>query len=1196
MTAPRRALALTQLEDRTTPATLGAFSVVPQLGSLVYEASGTGFVGTTVAADGFESGDLGPAWSTYSSDAQGRVRVTGSSGTAAGAFALVMDRTPSGANTLNEAVWHVETPGVASPLLRFSHAQFNDEFTSIGTTPFTGHRNADGIAVSNDGVTWYPIWSPPGQAAEAWVEYTLDVAARVGLAGGTLDPASYFVKFQQFDNFPVPTDGRGWDSIAVVGPGAADTTTFTVDPGQTLTIQVDGGAILQPDIRLTTGGATVATATAPAPGGIAELHTVRVPGRLADGTPGPVTYTLEVGGVTGNLGAYSVRVVLNAALEAEGSGGTRNDTPAGAQSLDPVFLQLNRAGTADPSGRQPQRAAVLGRTDVSPSSGLVAEAEPNEPTDLPPLPTADTFAQDVDAAEWVDGIDPFEGVPAAQLTIDGTSDGTFDYYRFTLPADGLMTATIFSDFVDVSDGAYGAAAYVFDDTGAVVGFWDDFGSATWGSFPAGTYTAAVGTWYSDGYTLPGLLGGEAPPAGGTYQLVLFAEGHAVTAGGSGVAIEAEPNHPVAGPVDLAAVAQDLDTETWVINTDPFVPDATLPHVVIAGTGDGTFDYYRFTVPAGGGLVNFGFNPDGIAALGRIFLYDAAGRVVATADEFLQFGPFFGTLPGGVYYLGVGTFGAATDPGFGALYGLPPEAGDVYRMYVSVEGHAAELPTPDLYALRLKKGESVAAAVTELAGGAVQVEIVGPGGAVLAAGSPDPTNVGAAIPAFTAPANGIYYVRVTGTPDAGYNLVVTRNVTLDLERNSSIATAQPLTGGQVAGRRWVLGAIDPTVVLDLADSGWYTAEGYHDPSNTNYITGRYTSFSPLEYRSFFVADLSEVDGEVLAAQLRIQNPNYNSPDPSETFSLFDVNTPVGVLTAGGFGLTGVFDDLGTGSAYGSATVSAAGTPGLVTVDLNAAGRAALQASAGGLFAMGGGLTTLRPDSISEFAFGGSGNGTRQIEITTRTSDFYQITADARAMLEIETATPGGGAGAFGNTFDPIVRLYDAAGNLVASNDNGGGDGRNAVLRYKVPAGAGGAYYVEVTSSPLTAVPTRGEYMLSVKGDREEHRDHDRRGDDHSDKGDREEHRDHDRRGDDHHSREYVLSVTGDRAGPPPGLATAAAAPGHAAPAKSLPPGRASAVGLVARGFAAPPPLQRGWSAPAAPADPFADPLGLGVWVG
>jgi hypothetical protein len=99
--------------------------------------------------------------------------------------------------------------------------------------------------------------------------------------------------------------------------------------------------------------------------------------------------------------------------------------------------------------------------------------------------------------------------------------------------------------------------------------------------------------------------------------------------------------------------------------------------------------------------------------------------------------------------------------------------------------------------------------------------------------------------------------------------------------------------------------------------------------------------------------------------------------------------------------------------------------------------------------------------------------------TSGKDFYRITVDQNSMLEIETQTPAGRSGEFTNNLDPIVRLYDQGGNLVASNDNGAADGRNAKLSYKVPKNKGGAYYVEMAASPLTSSPTSGEYILSVK---------------------------------------------------------------------------------------------------------------------
>ena len=98
----------------------------------------------------------------------------------------------------------------------------------------------------------------------------------------------------------------------------------------------------------------------------------------------------------------------------------------------------------------------------------------------------------------------------------------------------------------------------------------------------------------------------------------------------------------------------------------------------------------------------------------------------------------------------------------------------------------------------------------------------------------------------------------------------------------------------------------------------------------------------------------------------------------------------------------------------------------------------------------------------------------------TSDFYRITADGNKTIEIQTTTPSGGSDQFVNGLDPMLQLYDAAGNLLASNDNGASDGRNAKLSYKVPKKAGGSYYLEVTSAATVARANQGEYVLSVHG--------------------------------------------------------------------------------------------------------------------
>ena len=135
--------------------------------------------------------------------------------------------------------------------------------------------------------------------------------------------------------------------------------------------------------------------------------------------------------------------------------------------------------------------------------------------------------------------------------------------------------------------------------------------------------------------------------------------------------------------------------------------------------------------------------------------------------------------------------------------------------------------------------------------------------------------------------------------------------------------------------------------------------------------------------------------------------------------------------------------------------------------------------------GGGISVFTRDGTFErwieFPYGISALGADDVGGDTE-SDFYRIAADGSKTIEIEVSLPAAKAGEFTNNLDPIVRLFDSAGDPVASNDNGGADGRSARLSYKVPRNGGGTFYIEVTASPLTEKPTRGEYILSVKGTR------------------------------------------------------------------------------------------------------------------
>ncbi|MBN2474707.1 MAG: pre-peptidase C-terminal domain-containing protein [Pirellulales bacterium] len=91
-----------------------------------------------------------------------------------------------------------------------------------------------------------------------------------------------------------------------------------------------------------------------------------------------------------------------------------------------------------------------------------------------------------------------------------------------------------------------------------------------------------------------------------------------------------------------------------------------------------------------------------------------------------------------------------------------------------------------------------------------------------------------------------------------------------------------------------------------------------------------------------------------------------------------------------------------------------------------------------------------------------------------SDVYFAPMTAGQTLTVTTATPGDQPGEFVNHLDPVVELYDPHGNLVAADDNGGADGRNAFLQHA--AATSGVYTIRL----LGAGGTTGEYFLGVDG--------------------------------------------------------------------------------------------------------------------
>jgi hypothetical protein len=185
--------------------------------------------------------------------------------------------------------------------------------------------------------------------------------------------------------------------------------------------------------------------------------------------------------------------------------------------------------------------------------------------------------------------------------------------------------------------------------------------------------------------------------------VLVASGVALAAAVS----EVEPNDSIAAAQEIAAASFDL-------TANPDINESTnIPHATVNGTGetgvDPTYDYYKFTVPAGDPVrVDLDMDhttPDDTGSVPAdpqydpwIQLYDSTETLLEASDDFAgdPGSTFDGDDPNGrdprimreddnklapgTYYVGVGSW-----PGFG-----PVPAGATYQLHVSV-GNDTFLP-------------------------------------------------------------------------------------------------------------------------------------------------------------------------------------------------------------------------------------------------------------------------------------------------------------------------------------------------------------------------------------------------------------------------------------------------------------------------------------------------------------------------
>jgi len=100
-------------------------------------------------------------------------------------------------------------------VLRYWAKQFGEEPDGPPPNPFIDSANFDGVAISQDGISWYEVQGLRDLGttnSERIVDLDAAIAAR-----GLVYNSTFRFRFNQYDNYSIPTDGIAIDDISITG-------------------------------------------------------------------------------------------------------------------------------------------------------------------------------------------------------------------------------------------------------------------------------------------------------------------------------------------------------------------------------------------------------------------------------------------------------------------------------------------------------------------------------------------------------------------------------------------------------------------------------------------------------------------------------------------------------------------------------------------------------------------------------------------------------------------------------------------------------------------------------------------------------------------------------------------------------------------------------------------------------------------
>ncbi len=385
---------------------------------------------------------------------------------------------------------------------------------------------------------------------------------------------------------------------------------------------------------------------------------------------------------------------------------------------------------------------------------------------------------------------------------------------------------------------------------------------------------------------------------------------------------------------------------------------------------------------------------------------------------------------------------------------------------------------DYYSFSASANDVVSAALKNLSGVGTNVFLEDCAGTVLATGAGGSTNYESGIRNFIITTGGTYFLRVSGTVAATYDLVVTRNAAFDTEDNDT--TAQSLNPARGALGH-VTGGAAP-VQLQNFDDGLLTGYTFRGPNKAS-VTAAAAHDGPFglqleTFTEWMWRDDSAVavqQGDTISAWVQAAGAptgriyvGFGASAAGTLSMVLGGNTGTLILQRNdNFGFTDIGSVPQTWVAnkwYRFEVVWGVGgsiTGRLFDSDgetlLNTVTATDTTITSGGLAFRAFGLTHY-VDSVQK---GGH-----------RNDDWYSITV-IQGRLQFETSTPADGPGEFVNTLDPHIELFDSAGKTLIATGAPLEDGRNESIDVSgLPAPA--TYLVRVTAEGDTS----GEYFLGT----------------------------------------------------------------------------------------------------------------------